>query len=521
MSQAEDVFAAARIDPAAGLQVRNCTIDGQLDPCVLVIFGATGDLTSRKLFPALYTLFCNRGLPERMLIIGAARADIDSEGFRGRMRSALIEAGKELTRFEEMAARLHYHKLETYDHPDSYRELARLIGRLDQAHSTAGNRLFYLALPPELYETVSRMLGAVGLGAEHSERLGWSRLVVEKPFGHDLTSARRLNEVLSESFREHQIFRIDHYLAKETVQNLLLFRFANAIFEPVWNRVYIKALHIRAHETLGVEHRAGYYEQAGVIRDMFQNHLMQVLSLAALEPPSLFEAERVRDEKSKVFRCLRPFPTDRVSENLVLGQYVAGSIGTGRVPGYIDEPGVAPDSQTPTYAMMKVFIDNWRWQGVPIFLSSGKRMAEKRTEVVVEFKEVPYSMFRNVLGEHVTANRLTMGIYPDEVVNLNFQSKNPGPKLCLRSVTMHFHYGQGYKGPVFDAYEKVLIDCIKGEQILFWRQDGLELCWSFLTPILEKCECENRPALHLYKAGGMGPEAARGLVEREGGGAAS
>jgi glucose-6-phosphate 1-dehydrogenase len=512
MNGQNEVLAAASPESVKDREASGCPVNGVLEPCVMVIFGATGDLTSRKLFPALYTLLCNGGLPERFAIVGAARGEMDTEAFRELMRKALVESGKPLDRWGEIAARMRYHRLVSYDHQPSYVALAALVGELDQEYGTGGNRLFYLALPPDLYGAATRMLGAAGLAMEHEQGRGWSRLVVEKPFGHDLASARELNEVLSESFREHQIFRIDHYLAKETVQNLLLFRFANAIFEPVWNRVYIKSLSIRAHETLGVEHRAGYYEQAGVIRDMFQNHLMQVLSLATMEPPSLFEADRVRDEKSKVFRCLRPFPTDSISSHLVLGQYVAGSVDGSRVPGYVEEPGVAPDSQTPTYAMMRVFIDNWRWQGVPIFLSSGKRLQEKRTEVVIEFKEVPYSMFRNVLGEHVTANRLTMGIHPDEVVNLTFQSKHPGPRLCLRSVTMHFHYGQGYRGPVLDAYEKVLIDCIKGEQILFWRQDGLELCWSFLTPIVEKCECKDRPALHLYKAGTMGPEAARAIT---------
>jgi glucose-6-phosphate 1-dehydrogenase len=331
---------------------------------------------------------------------------------------------------------------------------------------------------------------------------------VEKPFGHDLATAVELDRSLHESFLEEQVFRIDHYLAKETVQNVLIFRFANAIFEPVWNRRYMQHVHILAAETLGVEHRAGYYDQAGVLRDMFQNHMMQLLALTAMEPPPRFETDWVMDEKTKVFRALRPFPVESPYENLVLGQYVSGFADGRPVPGYREEPGVRGDSLTPTFASMKLHIDNWRWQGVPFYLTSGKRMGRKVTEIAIQFREVPHSIFRNILGEEVEANRLTLGIYPEEKISLVFQTKNPGAALRLRSVTMDFHYGQNYSGPVLDAYEKVLIDCIRGDRMLFWRQDGVELSWSFLSPILERCEeCENRrQMLHFYEAGTMGPQ---------------
>jgi glucose-6-phosphate 1-dehydrogenase len=384
---------------------------------------------------------------------------------------------------------------------------------LDHARGTRGNRIFYLAIPPTLYETTAQKLGKAGLSAEKKEGFGWSRIVVEKPFGRDLQTAAVLDRKLHEHFQEHQIFRIDHYLAKETVQNILMFRFANAIFEPIWNRTYIDSVTITAAETLGVEHRAGYYEQAGVLRDMFQNHMMQLFALTAMEPPSVFEAERVRDEKAKLYRALRPFPVDRLEDFLVLGQYSRGTFDGKDAPAYREEPGVSPESLTPTFAMMKVVVDNWRWQGVPFFLTSGKRLAKKITEIAIQFKEVPHSMFRSVLGEHISANRLILGIYPEEKISLTFQTKNPGARVWLRSVTMDFLYHQGYTGPVLDAYERVLLDCMLGDQMLFWRQDGVELCWSFLTPILWGCEaCTNRAEMLLpYEAGTWGPEAAKKL----------
>jgi glucose-6-phosphate 1-dehydrogenase len=324
-----------------------------------------------------------------------------------------------------------------------------------------------------------------------------------------------LAETLHQGFGEHQIFRIDHYMAKETVQNILIFRFANAIFEPLWNRGFIDHVGIMAAEKIGVEHRAGFYEQAGVLRDMFQNHMMQLLSLIAMEPPPRFEAERVRDEKVKVFRSLKPIADPNSEENLVLGQYVAGEIDGETVPGYREEPGVSLDSLTPTFAIMRVFIDNWRWRGVPFYLISGKRLPQKVTELVIHFKEVPHSLFENIHLGPVMANRLTLGIHPEEKITLTFETKNPGPPVCLRSVTMDFHYYQHYRGPVMDAYEKSLIDCMLGDHMLFWRQDGVEHCWSYFSPLIEECEtCAFLEKLiHPYWAGTWGPEAAKRLME--------
>jgi glucose-6-phosphate 1-dehydrogenase len=497
--------------PDLGIPPEACLIEGSIDPCTIVIFGASGDLTARKLVPALYSLYLNDVLPSPFLIVGCARTKWARGDFQGRMEEAIKEAGNtDASKWPAFAASLYYQSLE-YDSLRSFVELADLLRDLDKKYSTGGNRIFYLAIPPSLYKTTAQMLGRTGLSVERADGNGWSRIVVEKPFGRDLTTAVDLNQALHESFQEHQIYRIDHYMAKETVQNMLIFRFGNAIFEPIWNREYIDYVGIIAAETLGVEHRAGYYEQAGVLRDMFQNHMMQLLALTAMEPPSLFEADRVRDEKVKVFRSLKPLPNSDREENLILGQYGSGQIDGKRVPGYRDESGVSPESLTPTFAIMRVFIDNWRWRGVPFYMVSGKRLAEKLTEIVIQFREVPHSMFRNILGERIMANRLILGVQPYERITLTFQTKNPGARMCLRSVTMDFDYYQNYSGPIMDAYEKVLLDCIQGDHLLFWRQDGVELCWSFLTPLLEECEdCPDRAErLHPYESGTWGPEAAQ------------
>lgn len=490
-------------------------VDRPSDPVTVVIIGASGDLTARKLLPSLFSLYVNNGLPAAFSIVGCGRTRMGDDAFRDHMKKALDEGGKvDQARWESFAKRFSYRSIEYEDLP-SYFNLATFLRSQDSEYGTGGNRIFYLAIPPTLYETTARMFGRAGLSGEGKEGNGWSRIVVEKPFGRDLKTAIALDAVLHQYFEEHQIFRIDHYLAKETVQNILMFRFANAIFEPLWNRRYVDHVSITAAETLGVEHRAGYYEQSGVLRDMFQNHMMQLLALTALEPPSRFEADTVRDEKAKLFRALRPFPVEHLEDFIVLGQYGPGTIDGRDVSAYRDEPGVNPDSLVPTYAMMKVHVDNWRWQGVPFYLCSGKRLTKKLTEVVIQFKEVPHSMFRRTLGEQITANRVSLVIYPDERITLTFQTKNPGARVRLRSVTMDFHYHQGYGGPALEAYDKVLLDVMLGDQTLFWRQDGVALCWSFLTPVLEGCEtCGNRAEMLLpYRAGSWGPDAVENLMK--------
>ena len=498
--------------PDLGLDPAECLAPEKSDPCTIVIMGATGDLAARKLIPALYNLYVNKGLPDPFLIVGCGRTRLDDRAFRDNMQEALRTAGKlDPSHWTNFSAALHYRTID-YENPQSYLNLAEYLGSLDDQMHTQGNRIFYIALPPKLYTSVARFVGQAGLSSEATNGNGWSRIVIEKPFGTNLETARELDRSLHKYFNEHQIFRIDHYLAKETVQNILMFRFANSLFEPIWNRRYIDHVSIMATETLGVEHRAGYFEHAGVLRDMFQNHMMQLLALTAMEPPSRFEADLVRDEKGKVFQALRPFAIENVQDYLVLGQYGAGTINGNSVAAYRAEPGVSQQSLTPTFAMMKVFLDNWRWQGVPFYLTSGKRLAEKVTKIAIQFKPVPHSMFRRTLGKAIIANRLTLGIYPDEKITLTFQTKNPGAVVCLRSVTMDFRYEQNYSGPVLDAYEKVLIDCMLGDQMLFWRQDGVERSWAFLTPILNKCEtCDDRAdMLHFYEAGSTGPGSAGG-----------
>ncbi len=494
---------------------KGCPGVDHLEPCTIVIFGASGDLTGRKLIPALFQMFVKKSLPRQFNIVGCARTPHSHEGFRDTLHQFDPENFSQYDKkWLEFAGHIFYQPM-LYDTIESYKELALFLAEIDTKSNTQGNRIFDLAVPPHLYPLISKMLGEAGLAQENTGRNGWSRIIIEKPFGHDLKSARELQSTLEQDFKEEQIYRIDHYLAKETVQNILTFRFANAIFEPLWNRSYIDYVGIMAAEKLGVENRAGYYEQAGVVRDMFQNHMLQLLSLIAMESPSHFEADCVRDEKTKVFRSLRHF-AERPGEDLILGQYGPGSIDEKSVPGYRQEKGVGINSLTATFAMMRLFVDNWRWQGVPFYLVSGKRLAQKETKIVIQFKKVPHTMFHNVLEKKISANRLILGIYPEEEIKLTFQTKKPGPKICLSPMTMDFKYEENYPGAGLDAYEKVLLDCILGDQMLFWRRDGVELAWSLVTPILHDCEtCAGREQqLHLYEAGGWGPYAAKEWMER-------
>ncbi|MGQ9688376.1 MAG: glucose-6-phosphate dehydrogenase [Desulfobaccales bacterium] len=502
--------------PDLRLPPERCVFEGRLDPCIMVIFGASGDLTSRKLIPALYNLHLSQALPQPCRVVGAARSPLSREAFINKMQAAVAsQENYHPQKWQEFAQALDYVVID-YHSQASFEALARLLTELDSRHGTQGNRLFYLAVPPALYQPISRRLGQAGLGQEGGPGQAWSRIVVEKPFGYDLKSAQELNAALHEGFQEHQIFRLDHYMGKETVQNILIFRFANAIFEPLWNRNYIDRVGIMAAEKLGVENRAGYYDQAGVLRDMFQNHMMQLLALIGMEPPCRFESVHVREEKLKCFRSLKPLASPLSATDLVLGQYTGGQLDGLTVSGYREEPGVKADSLTPTFGVMRVFLDNWRWRGVPFYLASGKRLPQKLTQLVIHFKEVPHSLFANVDLEAIAANRLILGIHPEEKITLTFETKNPGAAICLRGVTMDFHYYQNYQGPVMDAYEKSLIDVIQGDQMLFWGQEGVELCWAYFSPLIEECEACSflEELIHPYPAGTWGPPAAQAMMRR-------
>ncbi len=486
-----------------------CTVDvGRLEPCTIVIFGASGDLTTRKLAPALFTLFCQGSLPPKLAIVGASRTRMTDQEFRDSLLASIPEArAQKCARWQEFAALLFYVQVE-YDSETSFGRLATCLAELDRRLQTGGNRIFYLATPPAMYAPIGHCLGQSGLAKAGQHGNGWARLVVEKPFGRDLQSAVELDALLHQSFDESQIFRIDHYLAKETVQNILMLRFANSIFEPIWNRNHIDYVGIMAAEELGVEHRAGYYDQAGVLRDMFQNHMMQLLALTSMEPPALLSADRVRSEKAKVFRALKPINDQDMAESVILGQYRAGLIRGREAPGYRQEPGVPPGSCTPTFAMTRLFVDNWRWQGVPFYLASGKRLQEKQTRIVIQFKEVPHSMLRGMLAENAIANRLDIGIYPQEKIALRFEAKGPGATLCLSSVKMEYCYPADPEVS-FDSYGKVLLDCILGDHMLFWDQSGIELSWAFLDPVSAAADCAKTGGLlQTYEAGSWGPERA-------------
>ncbi len=499
--------------PDLGLPEEFCLFTGPLDPCILVIFGASGDLAGRKLLPALFSLFRQGALPRPFLVVGCARTEFSSDSFRVAVWERLQAQGAaEGAAWEHFAPHLHYLSFD-YSSLASYVLLNNFLQELEKQHHTRGNRIFYLAVPPSLYQEVALLLHQAGMAEQWVRGQGWARIVVEKPFGRDLASAVELNRTLRQGFGEEQIFRIDHYMAKETVQNVLIFRFANTIFEPLWHRHYIEQVGIIAAETLGVEQRASFYEETGVLRDMFQNHMLQLLALIAMEPPSLFEAQRVRDEKAKVFRSLKPLEMPLAPGTVVLGQYTAGEANGRRVPGYREEPGVSPHSLTPTFALLTVHLDNWRWQGVPFYLLSGKRLAKKITRIVIQFREVPHSLFRNVHLGPIQPNRLIIGIHPEENITLTFETKNPGAVVCLRRVTMEFPYYQNYRGPILEAYEKSLLDVIQGDQMLFWRQDAVELAWQYLDPLVHACEsCPDLAhLLRFYPAGSWGPPEAAAM----------
>lgn len=490
-----------------------CKIDKPASACI-VIFGATGDLSTRKLVPSLYRLFVGGLLPDEFLIFGASQTDTDDDGFRKIMEEAVARAlpGKfDPGAWTKFSGRLFYETVADLNSEEFFRTLPSRLVPLEKKFGTCGNRIFYMAIPPPVYETVIRHLGTSGLSSEEN---GYSRIVVEKPFGCNISSSKYLNSIIKESFAEAQTFRMDHYLAKENVQNILMFRFANSIFEPLWNRKYIDHVEITISETLGVEHRAGYYEGAGVLRDMFQNHILQLLSLTAMEPPAIFTADRVRDEKAKVLRSIRPVPLDRLDEHVALGQYGAGTVEGKEVPAYRDEPGVDKKSKTATYGAMKLYIDNWRWSGVPFYMRSGKRLSTGKAEIAITYKAVPHLMFAHLLPDSIDPSNLVLRVQPDEGISLRFQTKMPESRACLQPVRMDFKYEKVF---LLDAYERVLLDTMTGDQMLFVSGEIEELTWGLLTPVIERLDGMaggfNFPN---YAAGSSGPKEAEDLMSRDG-----
>jgi glucose-6-phosphate 1-dehydrogenase len=486
-------------------------------PAAIVIFGASGDLTRRKLMPALYSLSAQQMLPPETAIIGIARTEMDDDAFRALMREAVEGHGRTPVDdevWEGFARRLGY-VTAPFDEREGYGRLAEVLAELDRERGTRGNRLYYLATAPEYFPVIAEPLGEAGLAQEGDGSEPFARLVIEKPFGTDLASARQLNQRLAGVFRERQVYRIDHYLGKETVQNLLVLRFGNAIFEPLWNRRYVDHVQITVAEDLGVGTRGGYYDESGALRDIVQNHIFQVLSIVAMEPPARFESREVRDEKVKVLRSIPGFDSERAMRDAVRGQYAAGWIAGEPVPGYREEPGVDPQSNTDTFVAMRLEIDNWRWADTPFYLRTGKRLPRRTTEVAIQFKSAPHLPFASTAVESVEPNLLIMRIQPDEGASLRFVAKVPGPQIDLRVVSMDFAYGSSFLKASPEAYERLLLDALLGDSTLFARWDEVERAWEILDGLIEVWRDRPGPFPN-YEAGSWGPRAADELIAADG-----
>jgi glucose-6-phosphate 1-dehydrogenase len=487
--------------------------DKPAGPCVAVVFGAAGDLTKRKLVPALYNLAKERLLSDNFAVIGVSVDDLREDAFHQQVTQFLLKEDHGSETWRWFNERIHYERGDFAD-DNTYASLKKRLCDTDSRFGTQGNYLFYLATAPRFFAGIVQHLNRAGLS--HQENGQWRRVIIEKPFGHDLESAKTLNAQIQSELAEGQIYRIDHYLGKETVQNLLVFRFSNSIFEPLWNDRYIDHVQITNAETVGVERRGGYFDNVGTMRDMVPNHIMQLISLTAMEPPASFRSEAVRDEQAKVLHAIKPFHPDEVLLNTVRGQYGDGTVDGASVPGYRNESGVAPDSRTETFVALKLAIDNWRWAGVPFYVRTGKRLAERHTEVTIQFKKTPLQIFQNTTGHKLRTNQLVIQIQPEEGMMLTFGAKIPGSTVRVGSVNMSCEYSKYFRSEPKTGYEILLYDCMIGDQTLFQRADMVEAGWSVVDPVLDVWRAVSPRKFPNYAPGTWGPKESDGLLEHDG-----